>query len=92
MSYADFQRQGMFSYQPTQQDQDNAYASQLQRYAASPDGQREQFERGMMQQEQDRRASETNQKYGVLGGLLGGMGGTYTAKGWYGGNMARRKF
>lgn len=73
----------MFAYRPSAQEQDDAYARQLHRYSMTPDGQREQFERGLVQQEQNRRDTETKKKYGILGGLLGGGGG-YTAKGWYG--------
>ena len=56
----------------------DAMFQQRQAYLASPERDREMFERGLQSQEQQRRAydSETarqsqQQKYGILGGLLG---------------------
>lgn len=52
---------------------------------ANPDYQREQFERGLMQGEQQRRAydSDTNRrKYGILSGLFGRLGGGATGGGY----------
>lgn len=80
----------------------NAYSramfAQRQAYMGSPEYEREQFERGLQSQEQQRRAydSETarqgqQQKYGVLGGLIGRMGAvnygapTHTSRITYGG-------
>lgn len=58
-------------------DLDNVAIEQRRGYMFSPEYEREQFERGLQQQEQQRRMydSETQrQKFGVLRGLLGGMG------------------
>lgn len=68
----------------------NAYGwamrDQRRAYMSSPEYEREQFERGLQSQEQQRRQydSETarhsqQQKYGVLGGLIGKMGSNYGA-------------
>lgn len=65
-------------------DELNALNAQRQRYAFSPDIEREQHERSMQQQEQNRRQYDSDtarmgqeKKYGVLQGLVKNMGGGY---------------
>lgn len=65
-------------------DEANAMWAQRQRQMMTPEHEREQFERGLLSQEQQRRQydSETaresakmqGQKYGILGGLLKNIG------------------
>lgn len=60
---------------------------------ANPEYQREQFERGMMQAEQKRRAydSETNRrKYGILSGLFGRLGSGGSQSGGYSSSFVTR--
>lgn len=78
MGYQGMQGYGMYSPQADMQDRSHPVVEarfQKRMYDMSPDGEQQTFERGLQQQEQNRRAYDSQtqrQKFGLLTNLLGG--------------------